>query len=192
MFYAQRLKLYQAQNWKAYEKLILSQSTREAKLLKTITNLCCEAVPLERELYDRSLSEYSKDTTSMQALTNAQKQTAVGKKVAMQKEEALKVYCLVNDESTRIMIEAINDGVIDKIKSSKNSKKENDRFVAIRDAKATDKVALETGMDVADYTVALSMHSVAATTEAMKHTNDNWLKVQAARQAKPALPPPKD
>ena len=160
--------------------------------MKTITNLCCEAVPLERELYDRSLSEYSKDTTSMQALTNAQKQTAVGKKVAMQKEEALKVYCLVNDESTRIMIEAINDGVIDKIKSSKNSKKENDRFVAIRDAKATDKVALETGMDVADYTVALSMHSVAATTEAMKHTNDNWLKVQAARQAKPALPPPKD
>ena len=172
--------------------MITSQSSKEAKLLQTITNLCCEAVPLDRVLYDRSLSEYSKDTTSMQALTNAQKQTAVGKTVSMSKDEALKNYCLINDESTRIMIEAINEGVIDKIKSSKNSKKENDRFVAVRDAKAADKVALDTQMDLADYTVALSMHSVAATTEAMKRTNDNWLRVQAARQAKPALPPPKD
>lgn len=102
----------------------------------------------------------------------------------MTREQTLEYFTFLESEKTRLLIEAVKNGVIDQLKNSTDTQA-SDNFMAIQSARAFDKLAIEKRVYETEYMDALAYYKVDSEPEAIKIMQQNFLQLQAARESNP-------
>ena len=98
------------------------------------------------------------------------------------REQTFEYFKALKGEENNLFIEAIKNGVIDRLKQSQDASA-SDQFMAVQQARSFDKLKLESGVDESDYNDAMAYYKVDSEPQAIRLLQENFLKLQAARES---------
>ena len=121
-------------------------------------------------MFDKTFVYYQNDPISCQALLNARTQSTshnLVDKPKFTREQTFEFFKLLEAEKTDLYIEAIQKGIVDKLKQSQDASA-SDQFMAVQAARSFDKLKIECGVDEVDYQDALAYYKIDSEQQAIK------------------------